>query len=74
MALITKLKKNIRDWGATVIGLLVAIAVDLIKIDWENFEFKKEWPILLLSIIIAGGGYVSKIKVFRKKEDGPTEG
>lgn len=60
-------KKNIRDWGATLLAILVAIAIDWQAIDWENFNFKKEWMKLFFSAIIVIGGYVSKIK--SKKDD-----
>lgn len=62
--------KNIRDWGATVLAVIVAVAMDLMLIDWANFNFKKEWPKIMLSIIIAAGGYFSKIKT--KKDDSAT--
>ena len=54
--------KNIRDWGATILGLIVAIAMALIDINWIDFDINKEWPKLLLSSIIAAGGYLSKFK------------
>lgn len=57
------LKKNIADWGATALGVLVAVAMDVMLIDWANFQIKKEWPKLLCSVVIAIGGYVSKIKM-----------
>ncbi len=56
-------KKNISDWGATLLGVLVAVAMDIMLIDWTNFQIKKEWPKLLCSVVIAIGGYVSKIKM-----------
>lgn len=69
MALKAKLKKNIRDWGATAIGLAVALAMAYKNIDWANFDISKEWPELLFDGIIATGGYLSTIKVFGKKTD-----
>lgn len=65
--IIQKLKKNIANWGATLLGLAVAIAVDVMTINWIEFDIKKEWPKLLCSVVIAVGGYVSKIKM--KKDD-----
>lgn len=59
---------KIKDWGATILGLIVAIATDLLVIDWVNFSFKKEWPKLLLSVIIAAGGYFSTLKLKDSKE------
>lgn len=54
--------KNIHDLGATLMGLVVAISTALMTIDWSNFIFSKEWPKLVLSAIIAIGGYFSTIK------------
>ena len=54
--------KTIHDLGATLMGLGVAISTALLTIDWANFNVIKEWPKLVLSGIIATGGYFSTIK------------
>jgi hypothetical protein len=61
------MKKNIQDWGATLLGLLAAVATGLMVIDWTDFHFKKEWPKLIMLAVIAAGGYFSKLK--GKKDD-----
>lgn len=58
--------KTIHDLGATLLGLGVAISTALLTIDWAAFNVVKEWPKLVLSAIIAIGGYFSTIK---KKPD-----
>jgi len=59
-----KMKKNkLADYGATVLSLIVAIASAWMTIDWTIFDIKKEWPKLILSAIIAAGGYVSTLKL-----------
>lgn len=59
--------KNWRDWGATILGYAVAIAMAWENIDFANFELTiGNIMKLLLSAIIATGGHVSVIK---KKED-----
>lgn len=55
-------KNKKADFAATTLGLLAAIANAWITIDWSNFNFENEYPKLILSGIIALGGYVSKIK------------
>jgi hypothetical protein len=58
------MKKNkLADYGATVLSLIVAIASAWMTIDWTIFDIKKEWPKLILSAIIAAGGYVSTLKL-----------
>lgn len=56
-------KKKLADYGATVLSLIVAIASAWMTIDWTTFDIKKEWPKLVLSAIIAAGGYVSTLKL-----------
>lgn len=56
-------KKKLADYGATALGLIVAIASAWMTIDWTTFDIKKEWPKLVLSTIIAIGGYVSTLKL-----------
>jgi len=59
-----KLKKKLTstDWLATMSGLVTAIATAWVTIDWLTFDINKEWPKLLLSAVIATGGYFSKFK------------
>jgi len=56
-------KKRIADYGATILSLIVAIASAWMTIEWTTFDIKKEWPKLVLSAIIAAGGYVSTLKL-----------
>lgn len=67
------MNKKIRDWGATILGVCVAIAMDLLIIDWKDFDLKKEWPKLVLSSIVALGGYFSRIKNVKKDDGGKAE-
>lgn len=62
MEIFNNISTKVADWSATVVGLAVAIAQAGYNIDWLNFEFKKEWPKLLFSVVIAAGGYFSTIK------------
>lgn len=55
------------DYGATILSLIVAIASAWMTIDWTTFDIKKEWPKLILSAIIAAGGYVSTLKLKNNK-------
>lgn len=56
----------ISDHGATIMGIIVAISSAWITIDWTTFDIKKEYPKLILSAIIAIGGYRSTIKLKNK--------
>lgn len=56
-------KNKLADYGATILSLIVAIASAWMTIDWTIFDIKKEWPKLILSAIIAAGGYVSTLKL-----------
>jgi hypothetical protein len=56
-------KKKLADYGATALALIVAIASAWMTIEWTTFDIKKEWPKLILSAIIAAGGYVSTLKL-----------
>ncbi len=55
------------DWyanhGATIAGIATAIATAWMTIDFSTFDIKKEWPKLVLSAIIAAGGYKSTLKL-----------
>jgi hypothetical protein len=59
------------DWyanhGATIAGISVAIASAWMTIDFSTFDIKKEWPKLVLSAIIAAGGYKSTLN-FKSNE------
>ena len=59
-------KKRIADYGATALALIVAIASAWMTIDWTTFDIKKEWPKLVLSAVIAAGGYMSTFKLKNK--------
>ena len=65
--MIKKFKKNLHDYLATVLGLAVALSQAWMTIDWANFVLEKEYPKLVLSAIIALGGYVTKFKANEKK-------
>lgn len=68
--------KRISDWGATVIGAIVAVANAWITIDWENFQFdQKNCFKLGLSAVIALGGYLSRFKTkgMQAADDQPTD-
>ena len=57
------IKNKLADYFATILALLVGIANSWIAIDWKSFDIKKEWPVLVLSAIIALGGYKSILKL-----------
>ena len=66
-----KLKKKLTstDWLATISGLVTAVAAAWLTIDWTTFDIKKEWPKLLLSAVIAAGGYLSKFKTNKELQE-----
>lgn len=72
-------QRKLRSIIAIVMGLLVAVSTSLLTIDWAAFDIKKEWPKLLLSSIIAAGGFLSRIKEVKPRvkkihsEDKPKE-
>jgi uncharacterized protein with HEPN domain len=55
------LKKNWESKLSTLIGFIVAIANAWITIDWSTFDINKEYPKLVLSGLMAIGGYMTKI-------------
>lgn len=58
-----KLTKKQRSLGATFLGFIVAIANAWITIDWDNFILSGGNIMkLVLSAIIAAGGYFSILK------------
>lgn len=63
---ITKIKNNIHDWGATIAGIVTGGISALVWIDWNTFDVERDWKKLLISFAIGAGGYFSK---FKKKED-----
>lgn len=68
--------KRISDWGATVIGAIVAVANAWLNIDWEHFEFNTNNCFKLgLSAVIALGGYLSRFKTkgIQTTDDQPTD-
>jgi hypothetical protein len=42
-------------------GFIVAISTAWITIDWTSFDIEKEYPKLILSALIAVGGYMTKL-------------
>jgi len=62
-----KLSKKQRSLFATFLGFIVAIANAWINIDWDNFVLSSGTIMkLLLSAIIAAGGYFS---IFKNKDE-----
>ena len=57
-----KIKENWESKLSTVMGFIVAISTAWITIDWVTFDINKEYPKLILSALIAIGGYMTKIK------------
>lgn len=57
-----EVKNKLADHSATIIGITIAIASAWMTIDWTTFDIKKEYPKLVLSAVIAAGGYFSTIK------------
>jgi hypothetical protein len=57
-----KIKENWQSKLSTIMGLIVAISTAWITIDWTLFDIEKEYPKLILSALIAVGGYMTKIK------------
>lgn len=64
---LNKLKNDLNNHAATILGIVIAIATDWLLIDWKTFEFERDWKTLVLSAIIAAGGIVSKLKLFKPK-------
>lgn len=61
--LIKKYKKPLADHISTLMGIIVAISQAWITIDWVSFDIKKEYPKLILSALIAIGGYKTTVKL-----------
>lgn len=71
MALSKKFKENLRDWGATIAGAIVAIATAWSSFEWSTFDWERDYMKLILSAAIALGGYFSTFKKPElPKEDG----
>jgi hypothetical protein len=56
-----KIKENWQSHISTLIGAVMAIANAWITIDWNTFDINKEYPKLVLSALMALGGYMTKI-------------
>jgi hypothetical protein len=56
-----KIKENWQSHLSTLIGGIMAIANAWITIDWSTFDINKEYPKLILSGLMAIGGYMTKI-------------
>lgn len=66
----SKINKQIANYGATFAGILVAVANAWVTIEWEHFEFTKGNIMkLTLSAFIAAGGYFSHFKKIGKPTD-----
>ncbi len=57
-----KNKKWLANHGATIAGIIVAVAQAWQNIDWTTFSFLRDWPKLAISAAIALGGYLSHFK------------
>lgn len=64
-----KKRQRLASYGASLGGIIVAVANAWITIDWDNFEFT-QGNIMKLSVsaIIAIGGLSSKIALKNKPE------
>jgi len=56
-----EIKENWQSHLSTIIGGVMAIANAWITIDWSTFDINKEYPKLILSGLMAIGGYMTKI-------------
>lgn len=54
--------KNKNSYISTIMGIIVAISTAWITIDWITFNLTKEYPKLILSGLIAIGGYMTQLK------------
>lgn len=63
-----KRRFNWRNHLATIAGFSTAIATAWLTIDWTTFSLEKDYPKLILSAVIAAGGYFTS---FVKKDKGP---
>lgn len=61
------MKKRLHNKLATFAGLITAISTAWITIDWASFEVARDYPKLILSGLIAVGGWFSS---FNKKDNG----
>ena len=57
-----QLKNNWESKLSTAMGFIVAVSTAWVTIDWTVFDIHKEYPKLILSAMIAIGGYLTKIK------------
>jgi hypothetical protein len=56
-----RIKENWQSKLSTIMGFIVAISTAWITIDWTSFDIQKEYPKLILSALIAVGGYMTKL-------------
>jgi len=56
-----KIKENWQSKLSTIMGFIVAISTAWITIDWTSFDIQKEYPKLILSALIAVGGYMNNL-------------
>lgn len=49
--------------GATIAGLVTAVGTAWATIDWTTFDLQRDGIKLIISAVIAGGGWLSKFKV-----------
>lgn len=63
-----KLSEKVRNWLATILGLLTAVATALAVIDFNNFDIKKDWFRLIVIALPAIGGYFSTIRQGNEKK------
>lgn len=62
-------KKDFRDWAATVAGIITAGLMGWQGIDWSTFDLERDKTKLFIMFLIAAGGFFSKFKKPKKKED-----
>lgn len=51
-----------RNLFSTLMGLTLAICNAWVNINWKDFNLEKEWPKLLITAMIAIGGYITELK------------
>ena len=74
MALNKKTKERLQDWGATIAGIVVAIASAWSTIEWSTFDWSRDYMKLVISAAIALGGIFSKFKQVKPKDVTISEG
>lgn len=61
--------KKFGDYISTVLGAIVAIANAWTTIDWATFDIKRDYMKLILSGLIALGGWMTQLKMNGNKQD-----